>query len=270
MQEKLSVQKVYLNAYKYIATHFNAFAMLVFFYFAGSLLPTLLGLTSYRALLFFYMVYYYLFLYFATGLYYKKQFLLNKDIFTRASLRFLTVCVLFLAAVLVGNFSLSLARYFFSNIFVDGNSLFVAILNSSLWQICNFLFFFILFIIFFVIPSFVFVSEISEKSRSVLTAYAKVKGNILKIAMIGVVAYLLLLIVIYLASVLRVNLYVAELMRDVVFVFLIIAYFKMYDFFYRIPENKNPDAQDNKKEIKIATNKTKKTQNKKSGNISQA
>lgn len=39
MQEKLSIKKVYRNAYRYVASHLFAFAFLTIFYFLGSLLP---------------------------------------------------------------------------------------------------------------------------------------------------------------------------------------------------------------------------------------
>ena len=41
MQERLSVKKVYRNAYRYVTSHWFAFVFLTVFYFLGSLLPML-------------------------------------------------------------------------------------------------------------------------------------------------------------------------------------------------------------------------------------
>ena len=43
MIEKLSVRKIYRNAYRYIISHLFAFFFLTIFYFVGSLLPRFLG-----------------------------------------------------------------------------------------------------------------------------------------------------------------------------------------------------------------------------------
>ena len=67
MQEKLSIKKVYRNAYRYVASHLFAFAFLTIFYFLGSLLPMIFGSSSFWGVS---LAYNYLFFYFAAGCYY--------------------------------------------------------------------------------------------------------------------------------------------------------------------------------------------------------
>lgn len=264
MQERLSVKKVYTNAVKYTTGHLFAFAFLVIFYFLGSLLPMLIGTTSFKVLM---IPYYYLFLYFAAGFYYKQQILWDKEIFLHATLRFLTAILLFLAAILVSTFAINLVLSFIRVSFFGGEALVFVILHSLTWQVLKYLFLFLLFIGFFIVPSFAFVSEITGKSRSLLTTYVKTKGNILRIAAVVLSAMFFMLLALYIFRFLPP--YVTELIRDVVLVFITISYFKMYDFFYKVPQAKRKsdkqaldDAEekdDKAKEIKVDTKDTTET-----------
>ena len=258
MQEKLSVKKVYTNAVKYTTGHLFAFAFLIIFYFLGSLLPMLIGTTSFKVLM---IPYYYLFLYFAAGFYYKQQILWNREVFLHAALRFLTAILLFLAAILVSTFAINLVLSFIRVSFFGGEALVFVILHSLTWQVLKYLFLFLLFIGFFIVPSFAFVSEITGKSRSLLTTYVKTKGNILRIAAVVLSAMFFMLLALYIFRFLPP--YVTELIRDVVLVFITITYFKMYDFFYRVPQTKrkidkqaledDAEKDNNAEEIKVDT-----------------
>jgi len=261
MQEKLSVKKVYANAVKYTAGHLFAFAFLVIFYYLGSLLPMFIGTTSFKVLM---IPYYYLFLYFAAGFYYKQQILWDRKIFYRAGLRFLTAIVLFLAVCQLCLFALNHITNFIRVTFLGGEAIVFVIGHTLSWQIFRCLFFFLLFISFFVVPSFAFVSEITGKSRSLLASYVKTEGNILRIAIVVLFALFFVVLSLYIFRFLPP--YITELIRDVVLVFITIAYFKMYDFFYKAPPakhktDKNTQANDksknkNSEEIKMDTNNT--------------
>ena len=260
MQEKLSIKKVYNNAVKYTTNHLFAFAFLVFFYFLGSLLPMLIGTTSFKVLM---IPYYYLFLYFAAGFYYKQQILWDRGIFCHAALRFLTAILLFLAAILISTFGINLVLNFIRVTFFGGEAVVFVILHSLTWQVLKYLFIFMLFIVFFVVPSFAFISEITGKSRSLLNAFVKVKGNFCRIALVVLSAMSFTLVTLYVFRFLP--FYMTELMRDVVLVFMTILYFKIYDFFYTIPQNRrksdNTPKSESKKtdDIKIDTNNVQET-----------
>jgi hypothetical protein len=189
MQEKLSIKKVYVNAFKYVIGNIKAFSLLTIFYFLGNLLPMFIGLNSFKLVI---LVYYYLFLYLAAGYYYKQQILFKRDVFMAAGLRFLTVSLVFLAAILISTLMINLALDFIRNAVPGGSVAVYVVLHSLIWQIAKYLFLFILFIAFFIIPSFSFVSEISGKGRSVLTTYVKTKGSIIQIAVVAALSYLLL------------------------------------------------------------------------------
>ncbi len=255
MQEKLSVRKVYVNAYKYVVGHLTAFAFLVLFYFLGSLLPMFIGLSSFRLVM---LVYYYLFLYFAAGCFYKQQIILDFHVFTAAGLRFITAIMLFLAAILICTFGINIALSLTRHLFADASDFIYAVLNSSIWQIIKYLFIFWLFIIFFLIPSFAFISEITGKNRSTLTAFAKTKGNIVKISVVAAIAFALMYCLVVVCFFLKVNVLAAEFIRDIALVFMTVVYFKMYDFFYKVPQSKGKPKEmkiDNAvtdKEIKLA------------------
>jgi len=236
MQEKLSVKKVYMNAFRYVVRNIKVFSFLTIFYFLGNLLPMFIGLNSFKAVI---LVYYYLFLYLAAGYYYQQQILFKRDIFIAAGLRFLTVSLVFLAAILISTLVINLILDFIRDVIPGGGVVVYFILHSLIWQISKYLFIFVLFIIFFIIPSFSFVSEISGKGRSILTTYVKTKGSIIRIAVVSVLSYLLLSVIIGICILFKVNYLVAELIRDIAIVFITIVYFRMYDFFYKIPQNKN-------------------------------
>lgn len=234
MKEKLSVRKVYRNAYKYVLGHLFAFFFLTFFYFIGSLLPLIFGTSSLFVVS---TLYNYLFFYFAAGCYFKQQILWDRKIFTVAGLRFMTAIALFLVALLITTLAINTGIHFVKLLFNGAMSGFVeGFLDSSIWMIGKYLCIFLLFNVFFLIPSFAFVSEITGKNKSLLMTFAKTKGNILRISLTTAISVVLLLGVMFVLT--YMNVFVASLVRAGILVFVSILYFKMYDFFYSYPIKK--------------------------------
>ena len=230
MQEKLSVAKVYRNAYRYVASHLFAFAFLTIFYFLGSLLPIFVGLTFFKIL---FPICLYLFFYFATGCYYKQKLLWDKSIFIATGMRFLTACAIFLLALVISSVLINFGIYFIMATFPNTGNFFGLLFASPIWLVGKYVFMFLLFVTFFIIPSFAFVSEVTGQDRSLLITYVKTKGNILRIATVVAVSLIFLCVMMFLLT--YVSIVTASLVRAMVLVFICIMYFKMYDFFYRIP-----------------------------------
>lgn len=238
MQEKLSVRKVYRNAGRYVGGHLPAFAFLTVFYFIGSLLPMLFGQPSFQLLslicMYFYM---YLFFYFAAGFYFKQQLLWNKKIFLAAGSRFLTAVFLFLSSIFLTSLGINTLIYLLKTVFADNGDMIVrTLLNSPAGLIVKYLVIFLLFIVFFIIPSFAFISEITGKGRSLMTTYAKTKGNLPQIALVALGAFaafaLLLAVLVCLTAT---GIWITAIIRAGFFAFVSILYFKMYEFFYTYP-----------------------------------
>ncbi len=231
MKEKLSVWKIYRNAYRYLVSHLFAFAFLTIFYFIGSLFPMFLGSSSFFAIS---GIYIYLFFYFAAGCYYKQQILWNKNIFISATLRFISAIALFVVALLITSFILNIGINFLKISLGDGFSeFFDNLLQSVVWQVGKYICIFLIFVIFFLIPSFSFVSEITGKNKSLLFTYIKTKGNILRISFVTFISFVLLVCLMLLLA--QINLWIASFARSAILVFVSILYFKMYDFFYLFP-----------------------------------
>lgn len=235
MKEKLSVKKVYRNAYRYVESHIFAFIFLTIFYFLGSLLPMFFGSSSFKIISLFYT---YLFFYFAAGCYFKQRLLWDKEIFLTAGLRFLTAVVLFFLSIFVATLFINFGIYFIKLIFPQGSGFVEAVFNSTPWLLGKYAFIFVLFTAFFMIPSFAFISEITGKNRSLLMTYAKTKGNFWRITAVTAVAFIMLLLV--MTALTYVHVMLASLVRAAILVFVSILYFKMYDFFYNWPQNKKP------------------------------
>ena len=231
MKEKLSVWKIYRNAYRYVFSHLFAFAFLTIFYFIGSLFPMFLGNSSFFAVS---GIYIYLFFYFAAGCYYKQQILWDKNIFISATLRFISAIALFIVALLVTSFVLNVVINFLKMSFGESfNVFFNDLLQSIVWQVGKYICIFLIFVIFFLIPSFSFVSEITGKNKSLLFTYIKTKGNVLRISFVTFISFVLLVCLMLLLA--RINIWVASFARAAILVFVSILYFKMYDFFYLFP-----------------------------------
>ena len=239
MQEKLSVKKIYTDAFQYAVKHLLIFSFLTIFYFLGCLLPMFIKANSVIFLIM--LPYYYLFLYSAASCYFKQRILFDKQVFFAAGIRFLTTIFIFLAVISLSTYIINHCFGFISTAFVGGKLVVKFILNSAVWLIIKYMFIFVLVIFFFIIPSFAFISEISGKSRSLLTTYVKTKGNFIQICLIVFVAFGITLLVLlpfrYFSPI------VAELTRAVILVFNSIVYFKMYDFFYALPANNNSDKE---------------------------
>ena len=228
MKEKLSVWKIYRNAYKYLVSHLFAFAFLTIFYFIGSVLPVLVGISSGFLFDIFTTVYIFTFLYIASGCYFKQQLLFDKKVFIASGIRFFTAIALFLIALLVASFVINIVISFINISF--GMDFVNLMLGSYIWLFCKYLFILFLFVTFFLVPSFAFVSEINGKNKSLLVTFAKTKGNLFRICGVVLIAFLLLLFVMFLMS--YVNVVVASLLRSIILVYISLLYFKMYDFFY--------------------------------------
>lgn len=234
MQEKLSIKKVYRNAYRYVASHLFAFAFLTIFYFLGSLLPMIFGSSSFWGVS---LAYNYLFFYFAAGCYYKQRILWDREVFTAAGLRFLLAIVLFVLSIFVSSLAINVGIHIIGRLFpVHGPAAVSAVLESLPWLLAKRIFIFFLFIAFFIVPSFAFVSEITGKKRSLVAAYSKTKGDLPRIA--AVVAGTFLLLWLSMLALSFVNVFLASLVRAAILVFISILYFKMYDFFYFFPQTR--------------------------------
>lgn len=234
MKEKLSVRKVYRNANRYVLSHMFAFLFLTVFYFLGSMLPMFIGATSFKVVS---LLYTYLFFYFAAGCYYKQQILWDKGIFFASGVRFLAAIALFMTSIVMATLIINTGIYFFRLTFpVMGNNILDSVLDSVFWLLGKYAFIFILFVVFFIVPSFAFVSEITGKNRSLLTTYAKTKGNLLKIGAVALGALFILLLVMFILS--RAHFLITTIARAMILVYISILYFKMYDFFYGLPQNK--------------------------------
>jgi hypothetical protein len=233
MQEKLSVAKVYRNAFRFVSTHLFAFAFLTFFYFLGSLLPMFIGTTSFKVIFGFYI---YLFFYFAAGCYYKQQILWDRSLFIACGIRFLSAAVFFLLALYFSSCLINLGVNVLKVSLPFTVGIFNSLFGSYFWLIGKYLFIFMIFVMFFIIPSFAFVSEMTEKNRSLLTAYVKTRGNILRIGLVSFIAFVVLLLVMFMSW--HVNIILSALIRAMVWVLVSILYFKMYDFFYIYPSIK--------------------------------
>ena len=245
MKEMLSVRKVYRNAYRYVKGHLIAFFFLTSFYFIGSLLPLIFGTSSLFIVSTFYT---YLFFYFAAGCYYKQQILWDKDIFLTAGLRFLTAIALFLIALLLTTLVINSGIYFLKLFFNGALSGFIEMfLDSIIWEIGKYTCIFLIFNVFFLIPSFAFVSEITGKNKSLLITFAKTKGNILKISYVTAIAVVMLIVMMVLIT--NINIFLAAFLRSLILVFVSILYFKMYDFFYSYSPKKIKDETETKDEI---------------------
>lgn len=234
MQEKLSVRKVYRNAYRYVLSHLFAFAFLTIFYFTGSLLPMLLGASSFKLIS---LIYMYVFFYFATGCYFRQQLLWDKHLFISASIRFLTAIFIFLFSIFVATLAINFCIAFVKDIFGEvGFAITKALLNGPWWLVGKYICIFLLFVTFFIVPSFTFVSEITGKSHSLLLAFSKTRGSLGSIAVTAFTALAALIIIMFLLT--FVNIYVAAVARAALLAFVSILYFKMYDFFYNFPQNR--------------------------------
>lgn len=257
MQEKLSVIKVYKNAGRYVGSHLSAFIFLTVFYFIGSLLPMLFGRPSFQLLSLICMyLYMYLFFYFAAGFYFKQQLLWNKKTFLAAGSRFLTAVFLFCSSMFFASLCINILIYLLKTIFTDnGDAIVQTLLASMPVQIMKYLVLFLLFIIFFIIPSFAFVSEITGKGRSLTTAYARTKGNLQQIAVVSLGAFaacaLLLAALVHLTSA---TIWIIAVIRAGFFAFISILYFKMYEFFYTSPANRHKTAKNSTSVISLKKN----------------
>lgn len=245
--EKLLVKKVYTNAFTYVATHLKGFLFLTLFYYLISLIPitnTYLHLISL-----------YLLLYFAAGLYYKQRILVDKHIFIHATLRFITAIMMFIISMIVSSLAINFVIHIICAGHTDCNISFNQYMKTNLGLTVKYVFLFFLMVAFFLIPSFTFISEISGKSRSVINAYVKTKGNIHKISIISVIAITLTWLCMAIFA--FVNPYIAQFAYTAALTFGIIVYFKMYDFFYSIPKTQH-NTKPKIKETKTTTIKNKK------------
>ena len=238
--KKLSIKKVYTSAAKYIFAHPKGFLFLTIFYYLESLI--------FSASPFLHLLGLYLLIYLAAGLYYKQRLILNTETFLHATLRFVTAVMLFIISLILSSLCINLIIHIFCNGHGSCYLYTNHIIESNLGITVKYIVLFFLLVACFLIPSFAFLSEISGKSRSVISAYAKTKGSFASISVCVLTAIIITWL--FMAVFAFVNPYIAQFAYTTALVFGTIVYFKMYDFFYGISETKRTAGTKEEKALK--------------------
>lgn len=241
MKEKMSVRQVFIDTLGFIGNNKAILAFMTFLSFIGSYLTATSGVSLQNPFFaFLYGVYIYAFYYMFISLYCQKKPLITKEkivdsfikliIITMLSL-FILICFKVFFNILYG---LGRGLVGFPDLYNILRSMYRFMINNPYLKVIIYLGITTLLSISFFIPGFAWVATIDKKDNSIISAYAKVKGNYLNvIASIFIIFGLLPLFVGYVE--LKSSQIIMSLMHSMLAVFQIVAYLQIYDKFY--PDN---------------------------------
>lgn len=198
MQKPLSIKQISIQSLSFIGQNIFLLLLMALVSFALSYFILKWG-ASYKHLTFFlYGIFIYLFYYVFISLYYEQKPVFSAEKLVNSFIKLLSIFALSLFVLICFKFGIYILRYFSKRLvgfpdlyaFLKGTYTFLA--NTNFGQLLIYLVVITFLSFTFFIPGFSWISSLNGKDSSIMTAYAKVSGNYLKVCLIFVILYAVL------------------------------------------------------------------------------
>ena len=238
MKKEMSVRQIFIDTLGFIGNNKVILCFMTFLSFIGSYVIASADISLKNPFFaFIYALYIYAFYYLFVSLYCQKKPLITKEKFVDSVIKLIIISMLSLFIIICGKMFFHIVYSICKNLvgFPDlHNTLRRAyrfMVNHSSLKFVIHLGITTLLSISCFIPGFAWVATIDKKDNSIISAYARVKGNYLKvIATIFILFGVMPLFVGFIE--LKSSIIIMSLMRSMLAVFQIIAYLQIYDRFY--------------------------------------
>ena len=243
MNKEMSVRQIFIDTLEFISNNKAILCVMTFLSFIGSYIAANSNISLQNPFYgFLYGLYIYAFYYLFVGLYCQNKPLITKEKFVDSLIKLLIIVVLSLSILLCGKilfhiiYKLGRSLIGFPDVYYALQKAYRFMINHPCLRFIVYLGITTLLSISFFIPGFAWVATIDKKDNSIISAYARIKGNYLKvITTIFILFGVLPLFVGFIE--LKSSQIVMSIMHAMLAVFQIVAYLQIYDKFY--PEDKD-------------------------------
>ena len=243
MKKEMSVRQVFIDTLEFIGNNKAILIFMTFLSFIGSYLASSAGLSFKNPFfVFLYGIYVYAFYYFFVGLYCQQKPLITKEKIVDSFIKLLIIAALSLFILICCKFLFHILYIFgrkligFPDLYYFLRSVYRFMINNPYLRLIIYLGITTLLSVSFFIPGFAWIATIDKKDNSIISAYARVKGNYLSvIASIFIIFGVFPLFIGYVE--LKSSQVIMSLMHAMLAIFQIVAYLQIYDKFY--PDNED-------------------------------
>ncbi len=237
MKKELSIRQLFVDSLSFIGKNIPLLTVLTFLSFAGSYLAVKIGIYHNFLFLLLYGLYIYFFYFFFVSLYYEQHPIITKEKFVDSFIKMITIFAFSMFVLICGKIGINILHYLsryligFPDIYSLLRKIYIFILLNPFGKIILYLGVITLLTFSFFIPGFAWVSTISGKDTSIISAYIKTGGNLIKTVAVFVIMFgILPLIISYIG--LTSGSVVLGILYALLTVFQIIVFMHLYDFFY--------------------------------------
>lgn len=238
MKKELSIRQLFVDSLAFVRDNIPLLTLLAFLSFAGSYLAIRAGIYQNFLMLALYGLYIYFFYFFFVSLYYEQRPILTKEKFIDSFVKMVTILAFSMFVLICGKIGInvlhSLSRYLigFPDIYSFLRRIYIFILLNPFGKIILYLSVITLLTFSFFIPGFAWISTINGHDNSIISAYAKTHGNLLKTVFTFVILYGILPLVISFVGMTSGSITLG-ILYALLTVFQVIVFLHLYDFFYK-------------------------------------
>ncbi len=238
MKKEMSVRQIFIDSLEFIGNNKFILCFMTFLSFIGSYITASSNISLHNPFYgFLYCIYVYSFYYLFVGLYCQNKPLVTKEKIVDSFIKLLIISALSLCFLICGKiifhilYKLGRSLIGFPDLYHILQTSYRFMINHPYLRFIVYLGITTLLSISFFIPGFAWVATIDKKDNSIISAYARVKGNYINvITSIFILFGVLPLFISFIE--LKSSQLVMSLMHSLLAVFQIVAYLQIYDKFY--------------------------------------
>ena len=238
MKKEMSVRQIFIDTLGFIGNNKGILCFMTFLSFIGSYTASKIEISIHNPFFgFLYGIYIYSFYYLFAGLYCQNKPLITKEKIVDSFIKFLAITALSFLVVICGKISFHITYKLcrgligFPDLYNLLQTVYRFMINHSYLRFIIYLGITTLLSITFFIPGFVWVATLDKKDNSIISAYARVKGNYLKVIATTFILFGVLPLFVGFIE-LKSSKIVMAIMHSALAVFQIVAYLQIYDKFY--------------------------------------
>ncbi len=243
MKKEMSVRQIFIDSLEFIGNNKFPLCFMTFLSFIGSYIASSSSISLRNPFYgFLYGIYIYAFYYLFVGMYCQNKPLITKEKIVDSLIKLLVIAALSLSILICGKISFHIIYKIgkglvgFPDLYHCLQTAYRFMVNHPCLRFVVHLGITTLLSISCFIPGFAWVATIDKKDNSIISAYARVKGNYLKvIATIFILFGVLPLFVSFIE--LKSSQVIMSLLHSLLAVFQIVAYLQIYDKFYSNEDN---------------------------------
>lgn len=237
MKKELSIRSVFIDSLGFIGNNKLLLCFLTILSYAGAAMALLYNNSQNMLYLLAYALYLYFFYFFFVSLYFNQRPLITKEKFVDSLIKLAAILAMSLFVIICGSLGLKFLHYLsksligFSDLYNILRTVYIFMAQNEFAKIMIYLGVIMLLTFTFFIPGFAWISIINGQDRSIVSAFAKIRGNYLPTIAVFVSLYGILPLITGFI-VLNSSYWTMAIVYALQTIFQIIVYLHLYDKFY--------------------------------------